>query len=319
MSEEYAGDASVPALMLVYGDAGVGKTTDTLFSFSSALFLPVHEDAIRAAATTCGYRLRKDQVVPCRTLSDSLGVLLKVRQAQRAAGRVFYPAFVVDDVSQQAKNELRTMQQGGKYNTKKEGAYDRAIWGDLMGTLQDVADVMRYDLGGHAVLNAHRKQPAEDDKGIFTKGGPDMPARSMVKDVPHLATSVYRAKIDPTWPGEHKGVYECRLESDWHMKCRLGWRGVLPMNLAELLRTSPLEFDIPRHEDVAWIEPLVKAATKLLLAGEKGVAEKVEKKVGEKWPNAPRVHIDWIMRDAVARSFLLRQRTGGSLASRWGV
>lgn len=321
MTDAFAGDSSVPVLNLVYGEAGGGKTTDAIYSMSGALFLPVHADAIRSSATTCGVRLRPDQVVPCKTLSASIAVLLSVRQHQDAAGVKLYTGAVCDDLTLQAKNELRAMQSSGAYNTKKEGSYDRQIWTDLMGRLADLTDLMRYDLGVHALFNAHRKGPQDVD-GVFWKGGPDMPAKSMVKDVPHLASSVYQSAIDSSWPGDWKGVYRCNLSTEWHMKCRLGWQqsAILPMNIAELMRqAAPVSFVVPRHEDVAWIEPFVKGATSALLDGKKGVAELLEKKLLVKRPNAPRAHLDWIMRDATARAYLVRLRSGGTLASRWGV
>lgn len=311
--------AGVPELLLTFGDSGLGKTTDLAYLYPNGLFIAAVADGIRAGANVTGIRLRSDQVVEVRDLTGAFAVFRQVRDAQRAQGRKLYPGVGMDDLSILAVNELRRMQQSGDYDTKKANKYDMQIWVDLGQTMADLFSFIRYDLDMGVGVTSHKKEPG-DSQGTFYKGGPDMPFKKLIRLVPHLATASYLCSIDSSVKGEHKGIYQCDQPShEWHMKCRLGWTGQLPMNMAEICRQAPNPRPIPRHPDVDWIEPWVKGVFNALIEGKSGVAESLAEKLAVKKPNAPKQHIDWIMRDAIARVLLKKKRDGGTLASRWGV
>jgi hypothetical protein len=311
--------ANVPVLALTFGDAGIGKTTDMVFTMPGALFLASATDNIRSAGTVMGVNFRRDQIVEVRTLSDCFPPLMAILDQRQRGETVRYTGVVPDDVSMLAANELAVMQASGKYKTKKEGSYDRQIWSDLATTLADLIGLIRYDLELPAGVTAHARA-GEDHDGQFEKGGPDMPAKKMIRRLPHAATCSYRCTIDSTYKGEHKGIYDATHPSfDWHTKCRNGWNGMLPMNLAECLRNAPLPTVVPRHPDVAWIEPWVKGAHQALMEGKSGVAEAIDAKLNQLRAGTIRQHRDWIIRDAIARTILVKKKNETTLSSRWGV
>lgn len=310
MSDEDA----APPVVIAYGDSGKGKTTDLLYSFPNALFIPIHADALRPSETVCGYRPRPDQVQPQRRLSQAIGLLTQVANAQKREGRQFYPQVVVDDLSLLADGEELAMDQSGKYPKAGDGAYRK--WGDIRALVQEFCDIARHEMGCTVAMNAHPRASTVDKKtGQKFIGGPKLPSKTLTGAIPFIATEVYQVGIEPgrkPYPTVYQ-VYPA--DTDWATKSRLNYFGRFPMNMAELLRQANAGQFAPRHPGLEWTEAWVEAVAQKVAAGES--RSSIFKRVSEHPQLAGKnsQHIAWILRDGFDRADIRKMRSNSVLSA----
>jgi len=180
------------------------------------------------------------------------------------------------------------------------------FWGDLRNKVQTLALYTR-GIGAFPCFNAHRCTPRSDKDG-FWKGGPELPSKKLVKAIPHAADVVYKAEAEVSRKGQNfwTGVYRCEPEDpSYHMKDRHGYRGVVPMNLGELLRA--VGYQLPRLPALQWQETVADTIVEQRAEGlaVKDVVTHWADKLNGK---VHKLHIRWSIRDGLDRYTIQNMR-----------
>jgi hypothetical protein len=281
---------SEPAVVVVYGPSGMGKTTDALFSFPMGLFFAL-PGALKPALRVVGWDPHAaGQVVPVADMHTAVSALRQVKPG-------VFDAVIVDDLSLLAE---RTMQQ---LEIKHNGSRNKfAMWDELRDTVIKFREAAR-ECGLHVVLNTHERQPETHD-GTFFRGGPALPSKTLTERIPHIADTVLRAASDPTTPGQWKGVYKCEpANPQWVMKDRHGCcPPTCPQNLGEILRMAG--YSIRRRPELEWQEDWVEWVATQLASG--APEKKVMEELNAQFAEADPLHLRWVRRDGRHR-FLLRK------------
>jgi len=284
---------SEPAVVVVYGPSGMGKTTDTLFSFPMGLFFAL-PGALKPSLRVVGWDPHAaGQVVPVTDLDAAVQALRQVKPGT-------FDAVVVDDLSLLAE---RTMQN---LEAKYAGSRNMfALWDSLRDTVIRFREAARA-CGLHVILNAHERQPETKD-GTFFRGGPALPSKTLTERIPHIADTVLRACADPTMPGQWKGIYKCEpANPQWVMKDRHGCcPPTCPQNLGEILRMAG--YTIRRRPELGWQEEWVEWVAQNLAGGrpEKDVMAELNANFAEADP----LHLRWVRRDGRHRHMLRKAYT----------
>ena len=285
------GPYGLPAVVLAYGRPKIGKTTDAIYSFPTALYLAI-PGALKAAASVVGVERSKMAVAQPRTLPEATVLIQEAAQLNR------FPAVVVDDFSLLAQSTLSQFEQG-------VGRNGYAAWGKLRDAVIAFRDTARA-AGMHVILNAHERG-ADTVSGRYLPGGPKLPSKSLTEEVPAIADTVLRASVDAMrkpWPG----VYLCDptdaafLSGDRHnVAPKKG-----PMNMGEILRAAG--YTLPRLPGLEWQDEIVHAGTEAILAGEleKEVLTKLVSHCDGQGHN--RLHQRWCLRDILDRVTLRRHQ-----------
>jgi hypothetical protein len=286
-----------PIFGLVYGQSGMGKTTDMLYSFPTALFIGP-ANGFLPAQTMCGYLPRSVNV---SLISELTQVLTAAGQNSAAANQAAQTRthLVVDDLSAISESTVRHWQ--------KRGLSRYPLWGKVREEFIDFAlAARRYRVDVY--LNAWEDEPKTDSENQkYTRGGPRLHG-SISDTLPYLCDFVYRTVRQPAqkpWPG----TYVSATLRDFPMKDRFNVvtkLGSTPMNLAEILRARGVH--VPRHPALPWQEGIVDAlaaqmdqqAPSNLYAFTNQCYATLRERFG---PEAAR----WTVRDAFDRS---RLRTG---------
>ena len=241
-----------PTFSIIYGPSGVGKSCDALWAGAGAgVFIVAHPDGVKPAVNVVGAPLAANQIRTAFTLSAAYQHLHAVvsENAQAVeAGLPTWRVIVIDDLSMLVDNELAQMKASGKYDAR--GGYTFQLWTDLMALLVNFGNMARF-AGVHVIANAHVRDPGFDSKGGYHRGGPWLPSLKQIKKLPHVASEVWKAELDPDqplWPA----VARCEPDAAWIMKSRDGLRGTAPLNIAEWLRANGDQ--IPRPTGLEWIE-----------------------------------------------------------------
>lgn len=281
---------SEPAVVTVYGPSGMGKTTDTLFSFPMGLFFAL-PGALKPSLRVVGWDPHAaGQVVAVTDLDSAVVALRNVKPG-------VWDAIIVDDLSLLTE---RTMQ---KLEAKHAGSRNKfALWDELRDVVISFRETARAS-GLHVILNAHERQPETKD-GTFFRGGPSLPSKTLTERIPHISDTVLRAASDPTAPGSWKGVYKCEpANPQWIMKDRHGCcPPTCPQNLGEILRMAG--YNIRRRPELEWQEQWVEWIATSLASGtpEKKVMEELNAQFAEADP----LHLRWVRRDGRHRHSLRR-------------
>jgi len=312
------GKLSEPVFGCIYGPSGVGKTTDTLYSFPRALFV-APPGALKPAATVVGY-------APRTTKREAMTVM-EVTDLLSRIDRKEFDAVCVDDFSLLVE---RTVMH---FNKKLKG-WD--LWRTIRNKVIEFRDAAR-SVGVHVMLNAHEKAPEVKD-GKLIRGGPALPGQ-LPNDLPPATDLCLRAWAlpkteEPTaqlngvviknrigWPV----VYRCDVqEADWSTKDRHGVTPEFsPMNVGEILRLAG--YDIRRAPGLEWQEDVVERVSEYLVregvpltkdAAGPILAAAVER-IRQKGLTDNPMHIRWTLRDAVDRAALKRARS--SMLTAYGV
>jgi hypothetical protein len=93
---------TIPPFICVYGNSGIGKTTDMGFAFPHALFI-ASAGATKSIVSTCGYTPRETHV---HTVEEATQVV-----QQMADGKIDGSAIVIDDFSYMVEASLSKMQE----------------------------------------------------------------------------------------------------------------------------------------------------------------------------------------------------------------
>lgn len=274
-----------PAFVLTYGPSGIGKTTDTGYSFPTALFIAVR-GALKSVTSVCGYAPRWEEAEGIE------GITKRIKEMKPGE----FNTIVVDDFSFMAELTFARLE-------KKNSGFK--LWGALRDVTLDFRNAARY-AKCHVVLNAWEVGPKEKN-GQRVRGGPKLPA-DMPEALPAMTDLTLRASQDAMrkpW----SGIYRCYLSPDFVMKDRFDVVTRIdpaPMNLAEILRT--VGYTVERHPDLPWQEDAVEMiATNLNTVAPtllQSTANQHYKNLLEAGatPNAAR----WTLRDAVDRAVIRR-------------
>lgn len=294
---------SSPPFVVIYGESGVGKTTEAIAAFPNGLFL-AQPGALKPAWHVLGIPLHpvsngetRGRYIHVRYLESVQKVL---DHLARVDVEVRPSAVVLDDISLLAANTLRRMKP--RYPEKGRGVF--RLWADFRAIVETCADHARH-LGIALVANAHVRPPSTDDKGVYYKGGPMFPSKTLTKDIPHVADTVLRAALDAgrtPWPA----VYVAEPSAEWFQKERHGFAGLLPANLGELLRAAG--YNLPRPKGMEWQESVAEAVAEAVLNGK--AASDVCTRAVEKLRASgydPR-HVYWAVRDGRDRAELVHMR-----------
>lgn len=243
---------SDPAVVLVYGLSGLGKTTDTGYSFPNALFV-ASPGALESIRTTCGFK--PQNVKQFKSLMEATAYIKSNNGKHKTV--------VFDDFSYLAQMTMQVI-SGGKDMSQQ-------TWGKLKNAVLEFRNASR-EAGCHVILNAWEKTPKKTPEGYTVRGGPDLSGR-LPEELPALCDlvvrAVYKSDAKP-WPA----IYRCEPSSDYVMKCRFSIANVAspcPMNLGEILRATGYrdnhKFAIERLPKVGeWQEAMVDEISDILYA-----------------------------------------------------
>ena len=286
-----------PATIIVYGDSGIGKSTDMIYSFPTALFLTL-PGAMKPSISTVGISRANLWVIEVRNLDEAIATLTQVAGMPAEQRPV---AVVIDDLTLLAERQAMDMHNSGAYPMAGDGVF--RFWGDLKTKIQTLALYTR-GIGAFPCFNSHKASPKSDKEG-FWKGGPELPSKKLVKSIPHAADMVFKAEAEPARKGQNfwTGVYRCEPEDpSFHMKDRHGYRGVVPMNLGELLRA--VGYAIPRLPALQWQDTVADTIVDQRAEGMAvvDVSKHWQEKLNGKAHN---LHVRWAIRDGLDR-FVIR-------------
>jgi hypothetical protein len=279
-----------PAVVCVYGPSGMGKTTDTLFSFPMGLFMAL-PGALKPSLRVVGWDpYATGQVVPVADLDAAVAALTKIKPG-------VFDAVVVDDLSLLAERTMLKLE--AKHANSRSGF---AMWNELRDTVIRFREAARA-CGLHVILNTHERQPETHD-GTFFRGGPSLPSKTLTERIPHISDTVLRACADPTSPGAWKGVYKCESANpQWIMKDRHGCcPPTAPQNIAEIMRLAG--YTIRRYPGLEWQEDWVEWTASQLATGRP--EKEVMTELNSNFVDADPLHLRWVRRDGRHR-FTLRK------------
>lgn len=289
------GPYGLPAVVLAYGRSKIGKTTDAVYSFPTALFCAM-PGALKSAIGVVGLDRSQMAVVNPRTIPEAAKFI------HEAAGTGRFTAVVVDDFSLLAQATLSALES--------RGCSGFAAWGALRDAVLEFRDVARA-AGMHVILNAHERG-ADTINGVYRAGGPKLPSKNLTDEIPVIADMVLRASIDPMrkpWPG----VYQCDptdttiITGDRHnIAPKKG-----PMNIAELLRAAG--YPIARMPGLEWQEEIAEIGAEGILAGKSKleVLKKFAAFCDEQGYNP--LHRNWALRDMLDRATLRKSQSSHGL------
>ena len=225
-------------MILTYGMAGSGKTTDCGYSFPNGLFIAVR-GALLSITHTCGY-------TPASVEADTIDDATKIiRSLVDKGGK--YDAIIIDDFSYLSERTVN------KWEKKLSGF---TLWKKINDVTLNFREAARY-ANAHIILNCWAQEPKLKGDGTLLRGGPKLTG-NLVEAIPSLCDVVLKCGLEQgrkPWAG----TYVCEPSSRYVMKDRLAKCYALspaPMNLAEILRAS--DYKISRLKDLSWQEEVVE-------------------------------------------------------------
>jgi hypothetical protein len=287
-----------PALIVIFGEAGAGK------SFDATLFCPdgytlSAPGALKGTMQVLGadwYEYAQSLVHPVRTLDEITKFLLEI-----AAGLRERRPVRIDDMSITAQATLDAL--GAVYdernNRKKYEVFKAMVF-----KMKEAA----RQAGVHVIASAHVQPPHTNDKGVFTKGGPSMGAPSACAPIYASADVIYKIEVEEgRFP--HPAVYRCIYpDNTWAFKDRHNaLYGVGPANLRELLLNVGMK--VPRPDGLAWMDDQIERIATEITGG----ADKLE--VWERYRSYLTEygmfsgHVYWTLRDGVDRAAIRMRKS----------
>jgi hypothetical protein len=272
-------------VVCAYGPSGIGKTTDTGYSFPRALFVAA-PGALNSVRSTCGYIPTSTDKV--RTIQEATAVIEAVATQ--------FDTIVFDDFSFMAEQTFNYLEKERRLTGFK-------LWGALRDATLEFRDKSRY-CGMNVILNAWEQPPKANNQGKKIKGGPKL-SGNLPEQLPAMCDIVLRAVHEPQrrpWPS----AYRCGPYPSYTMKDRFNVAtrcDPAPMNLAEILRAAG--YDIPRHPDYGGQEEQVEAIATALKNNpdnQAEVANEVYRQLRE--AGKPASYARWTLRDAMDRAVI---------------
>lgn len=272
---------SVAIFALVYGESGLGKSTDMAATFPNGLFV-CRPGGMQCAASFLGVNVREVHV---RTLEDVLQLIPLAKEHG-------HDAIIVDDLSLLAESTERD------YDASGAGGRNRyAKFAHLNSLAAALREQGRYT-GIHFAANAHERPSGKDAQDRVRRGGPKLPSWNMADSVVHEASLVLRCARDEGRTGKWKSYYGCS-EPGWIGKDRLTAAALRsPQNLRAILTAGG--YNLSRTPGLEWQDQVVDRVKALLGEGTESSAI-----VEDLWPKLtgkgldPR-HVAWALRDGFA-------------------
>lgn len=280
-----------PILATIYGESGMGKTSDTLYAFPTALYIA----APGALNPSLGLLyIPEPKRVDCKTLDEATYVCNDFASKKDAP-----VAVAVDDLSLLVQRTVMQLQAAGVKG------YD--LWFLILNKIIKLADAARYSLKAHFVINAH-VQPPHDVRGEYIKGGPMLPGKGAAALPKHcdVCLRAIAQKDRLIWPFAYQSNNsdDSYTTKDRNNVCA----NETPMNLAEIMRESG--YAVPRLFN--WQESVVeKLSARIINMQSKeeivsylsGAKKQIEAKY-----TTNQSHIGWTFRDAIDRAVIRRTR-----------
>ncbi len=268
---------TTPAFICIYGQSGIGKTTDMGFAFPKGVFV-ASEGATKSIVSTCGYKPRE---VTAETIDDVTAIVDRM-----ISGEIEGKELVVDDFSYIIENSVMDL-------SKQFTGWD--IFSQLKNRIFEFRRKARSS-GITTALNCWLKSPKTLDDGTIIRGCPKLPS-DYGEAIPAMCDLVLRGDVYRKHK-PHPYAYYCDSNAHWVGKDRdNGTPSPAPMNLGEILRMNG--YEIPRITD--WQEEKVAELSERIDAEGRQVAQNAYKKFCEKIP--PQLAY-WTVRDALDRSTL---------------
>ena len=168
---------SVSVFALVYGQSGLGKSTDMAATFPNALFV-ARPGGMQSAQSFLGIGVAEAHV---RTLEEVINLIGYAKQRG-------HDAIVVDDLSLLAESTERDLDA----TMATEGNRNKfAKYNVLNGLAASLREQGRF-AGIHFACNAHERVAGTDAKGASRNGGPKLPSWNMGDSIVHEASLVLR-------------------------------------------------------------------------------------------------------------------------------
>lgn len=253
------GSLGLPAAVAIYGELGTGKSVAMHAAFHGRIFYIGENAGLKSAASTLGVSL--DPRI-CIAAPDLRIAQSKAREiVRRAPGR--FLAVGLDDVSLLAKATYYPI--ADRYD--KRHVFDKAE--DVKRVFYEFAQFLLdlQHLGLFPVLNFHSTEPSTSNEGMFIKGGPTMPWKSLMGDVPRVVDLLLRTGTDPDITGDWKGVFRVENANPrWHEKDRFSvCPDSCPQSIYEILRAAG--YAIPRPAGLEWMEDAVAEVARGVASG----------------------------------------------------
>lgn len=280
---------SVSVFALVYGQSGLGKSTDMAATFPNALFV-ARPGGMQSAQSFLGIEVAEAHV---RTLEEVINLIAFAKQRG-------HDAIVVDDLSLLAESTERDLDAA----MEAEGNRNKfAKYNTLNGLAASLREQGRY-VGIHFAANAHERIAGTDAKGASRNGGPKLPSWNMGDSIVHEASLVLRVAKDAQRAQQWQTVYDCQYESIWTGKDRLTATAPRsPHNLRAILTAGG--YAMSRAPGLEWQDEVTLAVAQKAADGQETadiVALLWPKLVGSAGLD-PR-HVAWAVRDGLATAEL---------------
>lgn len=289
---------------------GHGKSVDSVASFPRNLVLAMSRE-MKSAITTLGYH---PQIVQVRHLYDARAKAeeLLVARKKKDKNALYYTGVTLDDATIQAYRTEQAIRTGSE-GQKKEKGWD--IWTEQRSEALEIAIKLAEDCkqeGLHFAINGHIRSARTNNAGKFIRGGIDLAtdlAETFSANCDMVAMVVTEAERlwQPTVFSVKNG------DSTWATKNRFSLPDKVPSNTGEILRAAG--YDLPRavglekHEEyVEWLAGYLLTVPNLVMTKEalKPVLAEPMKQLAGLIENP--LHVRWIVRDAVDRAWLRREK-----------
>jgi hypothetical protein len=270
----------VPSFSVVYGQSGLGKSTDMAATHPNGLFV-CRPGGMQCAGSFLGLGVREAHV---RTLEEVIGLIPVAKDAG-------HDAIIVDDLSLVAESSSRDIDINERNRYAK---FDKM--NVLTATLREQG---RY-VGIHFAANAHERTSGHDSQGRPRPGGPKLPSWNMSDSVVHEASLVLRATTDNSIKLPWQAVYDRGDGSTWVGKDRhSATQPRNPQNLRAILTLGG--YTLARAPGLEWQDEVVNQVREKLQSGEdrSTLIETVWTRLTGKGGLDPR-HVAWALRDALA-------------------
>ncbi|CAB5187319.1 phage_P_loop, phage nucleotide-binding protein [uncultured Caudovirales phage] len=187
--------------MLVYGQAGAGKT-----SLIPTLPSPVILSAEGGLLSIAGHDLPFIEIADLATLQEAYAWLTGSDEAKQ------FKSVALDSISEIAEVVL---------NAEKKATKDpRAAYGAMQEQVTDIVRAFR-DLPGRHVLFTAKVEKATDEQGRILYA-PSMPGNKLAQQLPYFFDEVFALRIERDADGGHQRAIMAEGDGLWQAKDRSG-------------------------------------------------------------------------------------------------
>lgn len=188
--------------VLVYGDAGVGKTV-----LCSTAPTPI---ILSAEAGLLSLRKFKIPVIQIRNVNDLRDAHQWCWQAKEAAQ---FQTICLDSISEIAETVL--------INAKAQVKDPRQAYGELITQMEQVVRLFR-DLPGKNVYFSAKQEPTKNELTGVVTYGPAMPGTKLAQKLPYFVDEVFRLAVGKTPQGVSYRYMQTQPDLQYQAKDRSG-------------------------------------------------------------------------------------------------